>query len=235
MYERESQNISDRVKATFKLKAQRGEFKGSIPPLGYEVKDGRLFIRNDATPDIVRRIFKGFLTGKGRDRIARELYEEGIPTPSQIAGKKNATVTWGGSTILTILTNPHYMGDMVQCRSTTKSVTNKNRNYRKPDEYIIVPNTHEPIIDKKDFEIAHQLLQSRKRTRPQAEVHLFTNTAYCADCGRGMHFKKNCKGYMCGNYNKHGRNKCSSRSRPCFGNHARHPVTSFKFKQCIRL
>ncbi|PAF31771.1 recombinase family protein [Paenibacillus sp. 7516] len=209
MYERESQNISDRVKATFKLKAQRGEFKGSIPPLGYEVKDGRLFIRNDATPDIVRRIFKGFLSGKGRDRIARELYEEGIPTPSQIAGKKNATDTWGGSTILTILTNPHYMGDMVQCRSTTKSVTNKNRNHRKPDEYIIVPNTHEPIIDKKDFEVAQQLLQSRKRTRPQAEVHLFTNTAYCADCGRGMHFKKNCKGYMCGNYNKHGSKKCS--------------------------
>jgi len=173
------------------------------------VKDGRLFIQNDATPYIVRRIFKGFLTGKGRDRIARELYEEGIPTPSQIAGKKNATDTWGGSTILTILTNPHYMGDMVQCRSTTKSVTNKNRNYRKPDEYIIVPNTHEPIINKKDFEVAQQLLQSRKRTRPQAEVHLFTNTAYCADCGRGMHFKKNCKGYMCGNYNKHGINKCS--------------------------
>ncbi|WP_063761715.1 recombinase family protein [Paenibacillus tyrfis] len=173
------------------------------------MNNGTLFIRDDATPDIVRRIFKGFLAGKGRDRIARELYEEGIPTPSQIAGKRNASDTWGGSTILTILTNPHYVGDLVQCRSTTKSVTNKNRNYKKPEEYIIVPNTHEPIIDRKDFEIVQELLKSRSRTRPQAEVHLFTNTAYCADCGRGMHFKKNCKGYMCGNYNKHGSRKCS--------------------------
>lgn len=153
-----SENYRTLAKTTFKLKAQRVEFKGSIPPLCYEVKDGRLFIRNDATPDIVRRIFKGFLTGKGRNRIAGELYEEGIPTPSQPAGKKNATDTWGGSTILTILTNPHYIGDMVQCRSTSKSVTNKNRNYRKPDDYINVPNMHEPIIDKKDFEIAQQLL-----------------------------------------------------------------------------
>ncbi len=64
MYERESQNISDRVKTTFKLIAQRGEFKGSIPPLGYEVKDGRLFIRNDATLILSEGYSKAFLQGK---------------------------------------------------------------------------------------------------------------------------------------------------------------------------
>lgn len=209
MYEQESQRISDRVKTTFKLKAQRGEFKGSIPPLGYEVKDGQLFVRNDATPDIVRRIFRGYLAGKGHDRIARELYEEGIPTPSQIAGKKNASDLWGGSTVREILTNPHYVGDLVQCRSTTKSVTNKNRNYKESKDFIVVQDTHEPIITRKDFEVVQQLLESRKRTRPQSEVHLFTNTAYCADCGRGMHYKKNVKGYLCGSYNKHGIKKCT--------------------------
>ncbi|WP_161804072.1 recombinase zinc beta ribbon domain-containing protein [Lysinibacillus macroides] len=44
---------------------------------------------------------------------------------------------------------------------------------------------------------------------PQQEIHLFTNTAFCADCGRGLHFKKNRKGYVCGNYNKHGIKACS--------------------------
>ncbi|WFA83414.1 MULTISPECIES: recombinase family protein [Paenibacillus] len=209
MYEQESQRISDRVKTTFKLKAQRGEFKGSIPPLGYGLKDGRLYVRNDPTPDIVRRIYRGYLAGKGHDCIARELYEEGIPTPSQIAGKKNASEMWGGSTVRGILTNPHYVGDLVQCRSTTKSVTNKNRNYKDPKDFIIVQDTHEPIVTRKDFEVVQQLLESRKRTRPQSEAHLFTNTAYCADCGRGMHFKKNVKGYLCGSYNKYGSKKCT--------------------------
>ncbi|WP_285517844.1 recombinase zinc beta ribbon domain-containing protein [Thermolongibacillus altinsuensis] len=54
------------------------------------------------------------------------------------------------------------------------------------------------------------MIKSRKRARPQAEKHLFTNTAYCADCGRGMHYKTNSKGYICGNYNKHGAKACNS-------------------------
>lgn len=88
-------------------------------------------------------------------------------------------------------------------------MTIKSRNYKNPDDYIIVKNTHEPIIERKEFELVQQLLSARKRTRPQTEVHLFTNTVFCADCGKGMHFKKNCKGYLCGSYNKYGTAQCS--------------------------
>jgi len=209
MYEQESQRISERVKHTFQIKAQRGQFKGSVPPLGYEVRDGKLYVRNDATPDIVRRIFRDYLSGKGHDRIARELTQEGIPTPSQIAGKNNASDRWGGSTVRLILTNPHYVGDLVQCRSTTKSVTVKDRLYRHPKDYIVVRNTHEPIISRKDFELVQQMIAQRKRIRPQAEVHLFTNTLFCADCGRGMHYKKHVRGYLCGSYNRYGTQFCT--------------------------
>ena len=119
------------------------------------------------------------------------------------------TEKWHGSTVRLILENPHYTGDLVQGRSTTRSVTNKNRDQVHEDKFIVVPNTHEAIISKSDFDAVQQLIQSRKRTRPQAEKHLFTNTAYCTDCGRGMHYKKNSRGYICGNYNKHGIKACS--------------------------
>jgi site-specific DNA recombinase len=59
------------------------------------------------------------------------------------------------------------------------------------------------------FNTVQELIISRSRIRPQAEVHLFTNTLFCADCGRGMHFKKNRKGYVCGNFNKYGSKACS--------------------------
>jgi site-specific DNA recombinase len=209
MYEQESQRTSERVKAALKSRAQKGLFKGSNAPYGYTVKEGKLYISTDGTPVIVRRIFRDYLSGKGFDRIARELYEEGVSTPAQIVGKKNANDKWHGSTVRLILENPHYTGDLVQGRSTTRSVTNKKRDQVQSDNLILVPNTHEAIISKRDFEAVQQLMMSRKRTRPQAEIHLFTNTAYCADCGRGMHFKKNCRGYMCGNYNKHGIKACS--------------------------
>ncbi|MFJ5622950.1 recombinase family protein [Peribacillus loiseleuriae] len=210
LYEQEAQRTSERVKMALKSRAQKGLFKGSNAPYGYEIKNGKLYICSDENPGIVKRIFREYLSGKGFDGIARGLYNEGIATPSQIAGKKNANSIWHGSTIRCILTNPHYIGDLVQGRSTTRSVTNKSRDQNNPQEYITVPNTHEAIISKQDFEAVQQLIKSRKRTRPQAEKHLFTNTAYCTDCGRGMHYKANSKGYICGNYNKHGAKACSN-------------------------
>ncbi|MGG2093985.1 recombinase family protein [Bacillus sp. S13(2024)] len=209
VYEQEAQNTSNRVKDYRRTAAQNGIFKGSIPPLGYEMNEGKLYVRKDMTPDIVRRIFRDYLSGKGFDYIARDLYVEKIPTPSQIAGKKNASHTWRGSTVRRILENPHYTGDLVQGRSTTKSVTSKIRDYSDPEKYIIVPDTHEAIISKKDFETVQQLIASRRKKRPYQEKHLFTNTAFCADCGSGMHYRKNSKGYMCGSYVKYGLKKCN--------------------------
>ncbi|MEK4383610.1 recombinase zinc beta ribbon domain-containing protein [Aeribacillus sp. FSL K6-2848] len=39
--------------------------------------------------------------------------------------------------------------------------------------------------------------------------HLFTNIAFCADCGTGMWYRQNRKGYICGGYGRHGSKKCS--------------------------
>lgn len=188
LYEQESQRTSNRLKAAFKVNAQEGKFKGSIPPLGYRVEDGQLYVRNDSNPDIVKRIFRNFLQGKGYDAIARELNDEGIPTPSQIAGKVKSSDSWLGSGVRVILTNQNYVGDMVQGKSTTKNVTIDSRKYMETNEFIIVPNHHEAIISRNEFETVQQLIKSRHRKRPQPEVHLFTNTAFCADCGRGMQY-----------------------------------------------
>lgn len=209
MYEQESQNVSNRVKSALKTRAEKGLFKGSIPPYGYSLINRKLFIKQDGTADTVRRIFTSYLSGNGFDKIAKDLYNDGIPTPSQINGKLNANDKWQGSTIRLILTNPNYTGDLVQGRSTTKSVTSKVREFLNKEQYIIVPNTHEAIISKEDFEAVQLLIESRKRTRPQSEAHLFTNTLYCHECGKGMHFKNTRKGYVCGSFNRHGKKACT--------------------------
>lgn len=40
--------------------------------------------------------------------------------------------------------------------------------------------------------------------------HLFTNVIFCADCGKGMWYRSNRQGYVCGNYARHGKKACSS-------------------------
>lgn len=209
LYEQESQRISIRMKSAFKTKAQNGCFKGSFAPYGYYIKDKKLYVSEDNTPSIVKRIFKDYLSGKGFDRIARELYEEDIPTPGQVAGKSDATGKWHGSSVRSILENPHYTGDLIQGRSETVSVTTNRRNQKDKEEYIIVRDTHEAIITRTDFKAVQQLIDSRKKIRPKQNIHLFTNILFCADCGHGMHFKKNRKGYVCGSFNKHGKKACT--------------------------
>ncbi|WP_233880278.1 recombinase family protein [Virgibacillus halodenitrificans] len=209
MYEQESQRTSDRVKAALRIRA-KNHFKGSVPPYGYYVQDGVLKIKNDFTPGVVRRIFNSYLSGKGFDRIAKELLEDGISTPSEIAGKRNSSSIWHGSTIRNILENPHYIGNMVQQRETSISVTTEKRKSNDPSNYVISEGSHDPIISKDDFQVVQQLIAERKRKRPYAKKHLFTNISFCADCGKSMHFKANRKGYICGKYNKHGNTQCSS-------------------------
>lgn len=209
MYEQESQRTSERVKTSLNIKTNNAEFNGSIPPYGYYVENKRLKVKNDYTSDIVRRIFNSYLSGKGFDSIARELIEDGVPTPSQVAGKSNAGSVWHGSSVRKILENPHYTGNLVQQRETTVNVTTDQRKKNDPSKYVIIENTHDKIISKEDFKVVQQLMKERRRKRPYAKKHMFTNISFCACCGKSMHFKANRKGYVCGTYNKHGHTQCS--------------------------
>ncbi|MYL35537.1 recombinase family protein [Pontibacillus yanchengensis] len=210
LYEQESQNTSNRVKETLRTRAKKGLFQGSIPPYGYNVQDGKLQVRDDITPDIVKRIFDEYLSGSGRESIARRLYNEDIPTPADVAGKKNAGDKWNDSTIKLILTNPHYVGDLVQGRSTTVSVTSKKRKTIEKEQHIVHKDTHEPIISREVFNAVQRQLKRRSKMIPAPKKHLFTNILFCADCGKGMWYRSNRKGYICGSYARYGNKACTS-------------------------
>lgn len=128
IYEQEAQSTSRRIKMTLETRAKSGLFNGSNAPYGYYQKKGVLYLRDDGSPDVVRQIYKWYIEGDGFDAIAHKLYAKDIPTPSQLAGKKNQSSIWHGSSIRLILQNPLYIGDMVQGRSKTGSeITDKKR------------------------------------------------------------------------------------------------------------
>ncbi|PFW89216.1 recombinase family protein [Bacillus toyonensis] len=110
-----------------------------------------------------------------------------MTTPDQLANKENANDIWHDSSFRLILTNANYTGDLVQGKTTTRSVTRKVRIEKQSKDYIILKNTHKAIIPRQDFEMVQLLIASRKRKRPQEEKYLFTNTMFCEDCGKGMH------------------------------------------------
>ncbi|WP_147533007.1 recombinase family protein [Bacillus marasmi] len=212
VYEQESQRTSERIKAALNTNAKRGDFHGSNAPYGYKVFDKKLIFADDNTPEVVKSIFELYLNGKGFDSIARSLSKKGYPTPSQVAEKSNAGRFWHGSTIKTILSNPHYTGDLVQGRETTRSVTSQSRHSVPEENQIVVKNTHPAIISHEMFDAVQELMKSRKKNHPKVKKHLFTNVLYCSDCGTGMWYRQNRIGYICGSYARHGKIACTQRT-----------------------
>ena len=55
------------------------------------------------------------------------------------------------------------------------------------EEWFIVENTHEAIIDRETFDKVQGLLKRDTRTAPkQKQLYLFSGFLKCADCGRAM-------------------------------------------------
>lgn len=208
--ETEAVRTSKRIKASYKVRAKSGRFDEA--PYGYDLSDGKLFIANDGSAEIVKLIYSEYISGKSFDAIGRYLFNENIPTPAQRKGNRNAGKYWHGSTVRQILEREIYTGCLVAQKTSTISPTTIKRIQNRKEDWIIRENTHEPIISIEEFDLVQQLIKSRKRTRSQQSTHLFTGLLICENCGAGMHFKRD--RYVCGYQNKHGKKACSDNFRP---------------------
>ncbi|WP_313958287.1 zinc ribbon domain-containing protein [Priestia flexa] len=56
------------------------------------------------------------------------------------------------------------------------------------------------------------MLKNCMRTKTAPKKHLFTNVLYCSNCGKGMWYKQNQRGYRCGGNIKHGNIFCPNRT-----------------------
>ena len=58
------------------------------------------------------------------------------------------------------------------------------------DEWISVPNTHEPIISKENFEKSISLIKANYKSNPKKEPELLQGLLVCYDCKRKMGISK---------------------------------------------
>lgn len=127
--------------------------------------------------------------GKSCRAIAIDLTLDNVPTPSQYATAKGHKVTqvsshWSDERIRATLLNEVYIGNMVQGRMKKIHYKSK-KNIRLPEEqWKIVENTHEAIIDKETFCRARQMIDTRKQTRIKTHDYLLKGLVYCHECGR---------------------------------------------------
>lgn len=223
-----AKDISRKVRSTRNMLAQQGKFGNSRPPYGYIKSPDNKYqlIIDEAVADNVRRIFKMFIEGKSGRYIADIFNQEGIPTPNTYfydcivkkTNPKKQSSQWGSGSVMRILKNPAYKGDMAQCKRRNLSYKSKKTVNNSVENWVIVENTHEPIVSKKIWEEAQKIIQKNSRTirrSSSGEISLFSGIVKCADCGVNMTYnRKYYKSYVkeyyrCGTYTNKGKTACS--------------------------
>ena len=217
---------SKKIRQVFDMKRRNGKFIGGFAAYGYlkNPKDKNALIVDDEAAEIVKNIYEWFLDGMSKNAIVHNLNDRGILCPSEYKKSKGLNYQnpsgserplWSSKTVSDILKNRLYVGDMVQGRQRVKSYKIHTQEQVPENEWYIVENTHEPIIERPIFEKVQELLKRDTRTAPQKKkLYLFSGFLRCADCGKAMS-RSQVKGtvyYFCRTYKDQSKTACTKHS-----------------------
>ena len=187
-----SKQNSIKIRNVLNEKRKNGKFVGSLPCFGYmrDPLDKGHLIPNPDTASIVKKIFKWRADGIGPTEIANRLNKANVITPS---GYKKTNYSsrlidrdnWNISTVKKILTNRVYIGDLVQHTQTKVSYKSKKKITLDEKLWIIVENTHEPLVDKDIFEYVNTLRKRNTRNyevKTNREKRLLEGKLFCKEC-----------------------------------------------------
>ena len=178
----------------------------SLQVLGYDLKEGTLYINKDEAK-IVVHIFNSYLEGKGVQAIAQELNKEGYRTK---VGKP-----FQQTSISRILRNVIYMGDLNLEKRFREELTKKMVENEGQLTRFYVEDAHEAIISKEMFKKVQDEIKRRQENAPEKHPNgtPFTGKIVCGldgcnfiRCNTGT---RPC--WKCSRYKKGGPSLCGSR------------------------
>ena len=218
MYAEEgARSASENQKWRVRRKFENGEpWVGDM--LGYRLVEGELRIVPEEA-EIVRKIFKMYLSGLGMSKIASELTREGVH--ARLGNH------WPKNTIRGILKNEKYTGDMILQKTYNVDFRTKAKKVNKGERrQYYVENSHDEIISKEVFEAVQQEEERRRKkykplhTNHSNTVHLFTGMIQCGLCEQSYIYRQINRGkynqavYQCNGFETLGKSYCPSQKIP---------------------
>lgn len=192
----ESETKASRLRASWERKRELAKAEGkrmtSRGPAWMEPSvDGQGFDLIPERAEIVRRIFQDTLEGKGQERIALELTQEGVPTwSSGRRAEKRTDNTWHRTYVKKILEHPACVGD-IELHVTERQ--SGGRTLRRTTG-AVVQDYYPAAIDRDIWDSVrvmvgnrnHAGLAGRGRHAGKPLRHLLANLAKCGICGGTM-------------------------------------------------
>ena len=191
---------SKKIRAVWKSKADKGERIAAAIPYGYikSQDDPKQWIIDEEAAKVVRYIFELTLEGLVPMKIARRLEDEQILSPTAYYlenGRKSSSdistrgkCAWSTTSVRHILENRQYTGCTVNFKTSLVSYKVHKTVYNPEEEWQIIPNTQEAIIDEDTFNRVQELRDSRRRNTATGRESLFSGLLYCADCKSKLYF-----------------------------------------------
>lgn len=205
MNEAYCRDISVKTRTALDVKRRNGDFVGAFTVYGYmkSEENKNLLVPDPYASRVVKNIFQMRLEGSSALRIANELNRLGILSP--LAYKKNHGLPyakkgyadredckWSATTIIRILQDETYTGTLVQGKQGTSNYKIKQMEQKPESEWIRIPDAHEPLITKQDFDLVQRIRGLDTRTSPKQDtVYLFSGVLICGCCGSRMTRKTN--------------------------------------------
>ncbi len=192
-------DISRKVKAQQRQAMRDGKYVGGRAPYGYlkDPEDCHRLIVDPVAAPVVRQIFQWASEGAGLNTIVRRLNEAGYQAPSHYKRDIGELThealigsgQWQTRTVGKILRSGVYTGDMVQ--GCTKTIDHRQVP-APPEEWTVVPGTHEAIVSRELFDRVQGMLEATAREHAGKPVDAYSDNplkgiVFCADCGRPLH------------------------------------------------
>lgn len=224
-----AKECSRKTKQAHRALAKEGKFIGSRAPFGYikDPNDRHHLIVDEEAAAVVKDIFKMFCNGIGYGRMTKILRERKVLNPQAYFNKNNPDYyksdywrqdfDWHVTSIRALLNNPVYLGQTTFGRTKVKGRVKKTKVATDESEWIVVKNTHEPLVDKETWDLVHEIMKNRRRETKRGEVQMFAGLVKCADCGSALNVSYNSKrqaftSFSCWVYKNYGKERCTSHS-----------------------
>ena len=223
MYARDT---SKKIRSAFTTKMRDGAYIAAFAPYGYQKDpaDKNHLVVDTQSGEIVKQIFRLAANGALPIEIARTLNAERTPSPAVYrcmthegldVNQYSQRQEWTSATITKMLRNVVYLGHTAQGKTTRVSFKSHLTVSNPRDEWIVVENTHEALVDAETFDLVRRRSASRTCGKKGAFYNLFSGIAKCADCGKNMSATGTRKrgspaNLTCGGYKLYGADQCSN-------------------------
>lgn len=123
---------------------------------------------------------------------------------------------WSSRSIHAILENIEYLGHLVCNRNKSKSFKDRTLINIPKEDWIIVRNTHEALVDEETFNIVQPMITAKRTSIKETTTYqMFVGLLRCPHCGKTLSFsrynnRKSFGAYACSTYRRFGKGYCTT-------------------------